>query len=247
VSVWVLAGMIVSLMGTLILMQLVGITLNLLTMFGLIIVVGILVDDAIVVAENIVAQHEAGLSPKDAAIRGAGMVAWPIVATVLTTIFAFFPLTLIEGRLGDMLAALPVVVTVALSISLLESLFILPVHMEHSLRGMDLRHRLKKESVFARIENRMDRAREKFISGLLLSGYTRVLKGALEHRYLAVTCGRGRHRIPWYGTWWKGGYRLSHKLRCRDDQWRAQAPCWHARECDRFVCSQDRSSSKCHA
>ncbi len=185
VSIWVLAGMIVSLMGTLIMMQLVGITLNLLTMFGLIIVVGILVDDAIVIAENIVAQHEAGHAPKEAAIRGAQIVAWPVVATVLTTIFAFFPLNLIEGRIGDMLAALPIVVTVALSISLIESLFILPVHMEHSIRHMDLHKRTHKHSWLMQCESRMDHLRQKFIK-LLLNGYTRLLTIALPNRYLAV-------------------------------------------------------------
>ena len=186
VSVWVLLGMVTALMGTLILMRLTGITLNLLTMFGLIIVVGILVDDAIVVAENIVARHENGESPHDSAIRGANQVAWPVVGTVITTIFAFFPLTIIEGRMGDMLGALPVVVGVALAISLLESLFILPVHIAHSLKHADAREAAHHQGRFERLERRFDRARDAFVSGTLLPNYTKLLRLALRHRYIAI-------------------------------------------------------------
>ncbi len=186
VSFWVLLGMITALMGTLILMRLTGITLNLLTMFGLIIVVGILVDDAIVVAENIVARHERGESPHDSAIRGANQVAWPVVGTVVTTIFAFFPLTIIEGRMGDMLGALPVVVGVALTISLVEALFILPVHMTHSLRNADARRAAHHQGRLERLENRFDTARDAFVAGLLIPSYTRLLRLSLRYRYIAV-------------------------------------------------------------
>ena len=186
VSFWVLIGMLTALMGTLILMRLTGITLNLLTMFGLIIVVGILVDDAIVVAENIVAKHEKGDTPHDSAIKGANQVAWPVVGTVVTTIFAFFPLTIVEGRMGDMLGALPIVVGVALAISLVESLFILPVHIGHSLSGADKRESTHHQGRLERIEQRFDRARDGFITGILIPQYTRLLRLALRRRYIAV-------------------------------------------------------------
>ena len=186
VSFWVLMGMVTALMGTLILMRLTGITLNLLTMFGLIIVVGILVDDAIVVAENIVARHEKGESPTDSAIRGANQVAWPVVGTVVTTVFAFFPLSIIEGRMGDMLGALPVVVGVALFISLIESLFILPVHISHCLKEADKREATHHQSRVERLERRFDRARDKFVAGILIPRYTTLLRLALRYRYIAV-------------------------------------------------------------
>ncbi len=186
VSFWVLTGMVIALMGTLIMMRLTGITLNLLTMFGLIIVVGILVDDAIVVAENIVARHERGERPDRAAIRGANQVAWPVVGTVLTTIFAFFPLALIEGRMGDMLGTLPLVVGVALAASLLESLFILPVHMTHSLQAADRREASHRQSRVERLERRFDSARDHVFARLLLPAYSSLLRIALRHRYIAL-------------------------------------------------------------
>lgn len=189
VSFWVILGMIIALSGTLVLMRLTGITLNLLTMFGLIIVVGILVDDAIVVAENIVARHEGGESPADSAIRGANEVAWPVVGTVITTILAFFPLMLVEGRMGDMLSALPMVVAAALFLSLLESLFILPAHMAHSLAGGDSRKASHHEGRFERMEARFDRARDVFFNRFLLTRYTRLLGAAIRFRYITVAIG----------------------------------------------------------
>jgi hydrophobic/amphiphilic exporter-1 (mainly G- bacteria), HAE1 family len=189
VSFWVILGMLIALSGTLVLMRVSGITLNLLTMFGLIIVVGILVDDAIVVAENIVARHEGGESPDAAAVRGAEQVAWPVVGTVVTTVLAFFPLTLVEGRMGDLLSALPLVVGCALLLSLVESLFILPVHMAHSLGGADRRAKAQRVGRLERIERRFDRARDTFFARLLLPAYTRLLRLALRRRYVTLAIG----------------------------------------------------------
>ena len=186
VSFWVITGMVIALAGTLVLMRLTGITLNLLTMFGLIIVVGILVDDAIVVAENIVARHEGGEPPDESAIHGANQVAWPVVGTVVTTVLAFFPLTLVEGRMGDLLGALPMVVAAALFLSLIESLFILPVHMSHSLRGADKRKNSHKQGRFERLEARFDVGRDAFFNRLLLPHYARLLSLAIRYRYITV-------------------------------------------------------------
>lgn len=185
-SFWVAIGLVVSLAGTLAVMSLIGITLNLLTMFGLIIVIGLLVDDAIVVAENITRRHEHGEAAEVAAVRGTDQVAWPVVATVLTTVFAFLPLALIDGRMGDLLKWLPLVVGVALLVSLLESLFILPVHMAHSLGKADRRRARGRASWFERIESRFDAGRDRFIYDMLIPAYTRVLRRLLKHRYLTI-------------------------------------------------------------
>src|SRR5690606_18221437 len=187
ISFWVALGLIVSLLGTLMAMAFLDITLNLLTMFGLIVVIGLLVDDAIVVAENIVATHEQVLGARDAAVQGTQLVSWPVVATVLTTICAFLPLALIEGEIGDFLKALPVVVAVALGVSLIESLFILPAHMAHSLRSADRRRESGRENRFERFERRFDQRREAFFHRALIPGYARVLHLALRFRYLTVT------------------------------------------------------------
>lgn len=183
VSFWVAAGLVISLLGTLAVMNFVGMSLNLLTMFGLIVVIGILVDDAIVVAENITTRHEAGEPALSAAISGTHQVGWPVVATVLTTICAFLPLGLVEGTIGDMLAALPIVVACALLVSLIESLFILPSHMGHSLKGADRRTAEHRESWFGRLEHRLDRARDAFFARIVVRAYMKTLDICLRAKY----------------------------------------------------------------
>lgn len=182
VAIWVTVGLIISLLGALAFMQLIGLTLNFLTMFGLIIVLGLLVDDAIVVAENIKSRHERGEPPLKAAINGAVEVEWPVVATVLTTIAAFMPLRLIEGQIGDFMGALPLVVICALSISLIESLLILPSHMGHSLEHADRRGKGRLDRLAQRIDDR----RTRFFNEFLAPRLAWVLERALRRRYLTV-------------------------------------------------------------
>ena len=186
VSFWVAVGLVVSLLGTLAVMRMAGITLNLLSMFGLIVVIGILVDDAIVVAENITTHHERGEPALSAAISGTRQVSWPVVATVLTTIFAFLPLALIEGRIGDMLGVLPVIVGCALLVSLLESLFILPCHMGHSLKHTDKIHAAHREGRLMRFEDRLDRARDALFTKMIAPFYVATLRVLLRARYSTV-------------------------------------------------------------
>lgn len=180
---WAAIGLVISLMGTLAVMSMTGITLNLLTMFGLIVVLGLLVDDAIVVAENITARHERGENAEDAAIHGTTQVSWPVVATVMTTICAFVPLALIEGTLGDMLAALPMIVAVALGVSLIEALFILPSHMAHSLKAEERR---KKKGMLQRIEQRFDGMRDHLFLKIIVPRYLRLVTWAARRRYTSV-------------------------------------------------------------
>ncbi len=187
-SFWVGVGLVVAIAGTLAAMRFLGVTLNLLTMFGLIVVLGLLVDDAIVVAENITRRHERGEKPTDAAIRGTNQVLWPVVATVLTTVFAFLPLALIEGQLGDMLQFLPIVVAIALGASLVESLLILPSHVGHSLEAGDRRKREGHVGVLERAESRFDAGRERLLNRVLLPAYVRLLGRAIHARYLTLTC-----------------------------------------------------------
>ena len=186
VSFWVAAGLAVSLTGTLAAMALLGVTLNLLTMFGLIIVLGLLVDDAIVVAENIIARHEAGEPALQAAVSGTGQVNWPVVATVLTTIGAFMPLALVQGDLGNLLEVLPQVVAIALAVSLIEALFILPCHMGHSLLKVDRLREAGRQSRFERLESKFDGYRDALFRRILVPRYAWFLERALKHRYLTV-------------------------------------------------------------
>jgi HAE1 family hydrophobic/amphiphilic exporter-1 len=186
VAFWVAIGLLVALLGTLTMMTIVGISLNLLTMFGLIIVIGLLVDDAIVVAENITARHEAGEPALDAAVNGTNQVHWPVVATVITTICAFLPLKLIEGSIGDLLGVLPVVVACALLVSLLECLFILPSHMGHSLVKAERAKREGRLTFLGRIESKFDLGREALFHRFIIPAYTAALRACLNARYLTL-------------------------------------------------------------
>lgn len=122
-------GIPFAMLGGIVLMSLYGISLNMISLFSLILVLGLLVDDAIVVTENVYRYVEQGMDPRQAAIQGTSEVAWPVVATVTTTIAAFLPLLLIPGTMGVFLAPIPVVVTFALLASLLEALVVLPSHL----------------------------------------------------------------------------------------------------------------------
>lgn len=193
ISFWVAAGLVVSLLGTLTLMAALDISLNFLTMFGLIIVIGVLVDDAIVVAENITARHERGEPALIAAVHGTDQVAWPVVSTVLTTVFAFLPLGLMDGQIGDFMNVMPWVVGCALGVSLIETLFILPMHMGHSLRNVDKikqngskKHRFGVFRALGRLEARYDAWRDRTVQGRLLPAYEKLLRASVSFRYVTL-------------------------------------------------------------
>ncbi len=182
-SIWVGVGLVTALAGTLLFMTIFNITLNLLTMFGLIVVLGLLVDDAIVVSENIMARHDRGEPSLVAAIKGTNQVFWPVVATVLTSIVAFLPLTFIRGTMGDLLGALPWVVTCALAMSLVESILILPSHLGHSLVRLDKKRARKATSWISRFENR----RDYFILEIIVPNYAKLLGLMLRYRYISLS------------------------------------------------------------
>ncbi|MEE9129170.1 MAG: efflux RND transporter permease subunit [Phycisphaerales bacterium] len=182
VALWVGLGLVIALSGALIVMQIVGITLNLLTMFGMIVVLGLLVDDAIVVAENIQARYDRQEPALVAAIKGAEQVFWPVVATVLTSIVAFLPLRFIQGQIGDLIGALPVVVSCALAFSLVEAVLILPSHMGHSL----LRRDRTRPGRFAQRIRRFEVARDHLIMDRIVPSYARLLAFLLRYRYATL-------------------------------------------------------------
>ncbi len=131
VALWVATGLAVAFMGTFIVMWLFGMTVNLISLFGLIVVLGLIVDDAIVIGENIFRKQREGMPAAEAAEDGANKVALPVIAAVLTTIAAFLPLAFIAGNMGKFLGVLPEVVIAALTVSLIEAFFILPCHLAH--------------------------------------------------------------------------------------------------------------------
>ena len=130
---WVAAGIPIAMAATVGLMYAFGLTLNMVSMFALIICLGIVVDDAIVVGEYADTLARRGLSPTDAASGAAHRMAPPVLSAALTTIIAFVALTSIGGRFGSLIIDIPFTVSVVLIASLAECFMVMPMHMRHAL------------------------------------------------------------------------------------------------------------------
>ncbi len=128
---WVMMGMVISFVGGLVFLPTVGISINMISMFGFLVALGIVVDDAIVVGENIYEYRQQGMGFLNASIAGVKDIARPVIFSILTNIIAFVPLLFIPGTTGKFWWPLPAVVITVLVISLLEALFILPAHLGH--------------------------------------------------------------------------------------------------------------------
>lgn len=126
---WVALSIPVVLLGTLFMLPIFGAFLDTIAMGAMILVIGIIVDDAIVVAENIWRYREMGKTPLNAAVDGTFAVAKPVITTVVTTALAFMPMFYMSGSLGDFIFVIPLVVVLALTVSLLDTLFIMPAHL----------------------------------------------------------------------------------------------------------------------
>ncbi len=175
-SFWVAMGIPVALLASLGFLSFSGGSLNMLTMFAFIMVLGIVVDDAIVVAENIYSHMQRGKPPVQAAIDGCLEVLRPVTATVVTSIVAFIPLMMIEGTIGKFMAVLPAAIIAALIASLIESLFVLPAHLGHWVRPP------RERTIAARLRGAVDGA----VDWLIHVCYARILRFCLGARYLVV-------------------------------------------------------------
>jgi len=179
VAVWVCIGIPISFFGALALMPTIGVTLNLISLFAFILVLGIVVDDAIVTGENIYSHlkhHENGTS---AAISGTQEVAVPVTFGILTTVVAFTPLLMVEGTRGTLFAQIPAIVIPVLLFSWVESKLILPAHMKHVHPDRDQKRRL---NPLQRTQRRVADGLERFIETV----YQPVLEWTLRRRYLAL-------------------------------------------------------------
>lgn len=131
-ALWVALGIPISFFGMFIFASYLGVTINVLSLFGMIIVIGILVDDAIVIGENIYHHYEQGKTPIRAAIDGTLEVIPPVVSAILTTIIAFSTFFFLDGRIGEFFSQVSLIVILTLTVSLIEALLILPAHLAHS-------------------------------------------------------------------------------------------------------------------
>ncbi len=145
IAFWVSIGIPVSFMGAFIVMPFFDISINIMSLFGFILVLGIVVDDAIVTGENIYRHTQTASSGLEAAIKGTEEVATPVTFGILTTVAAFLPLAFIEGQRGALFAQIPVIVIPVLLFSLIESKFVLPSH----LKSLRLRSETTKQSRFS--------------------------------------------------------------------------------------------------
>ena len=157
IAFWVAIGIPVAVMATMLIMLATGQTINMISLFGMIMAIGIVVDDAIVVGEHADHLSRQGMTPADAALGGAVRMSAPVVSATLTTVSAFLPLMLIGGIIGDIIRAIPLVVVAILMASLLECFLILPHHMKGALeanaRGNASRFRHWFDQGFEKIRN----------------------------------------------------------------------------------------------
>jgi multidrug efflux pump subunit AcrB len=182
IAFWVAASIPIAFAGMFIFGFTTDLTINVVSLFGMILVVGILVDDGIVISENIFAYHEKGMSKFDAALKGTLHVLPSVVSSVLTTVVAFSLFFFVEGRIGDIFSDLAIVVIITLLVSLVEGMFTLPGHIYHS-RALDREAKKNKvERIVDRFVAFFDRLlmfiRDKFYAPLLrltLNGYQKIL------------------------------------------------------------------------
>jgi len=189
VAFWAAIGLPVSFLGTFIVMWIFGISINLLSVFGLIIVLGIIVDDAIVIGENICRHVEEGEPSEQAAVTATEEVQWPVIIAVLTTMAAFAPLLFIQGTIGDFMGELPIVVMAALSVSLVEALVILPSHLRNLPSPEEEERRRKAAGEPGGIVKgfrRLRAAQERFVVNVLQTMYEAFLRKALRWKYLTI-------------------------------------------------------------
>lgn len=177
-GVWVAIGIPFSLAATLIAAMLFGFTINNMTLAAVIIVLGIVVDDAIIVAENITRKREEGIPPEELAVERTHSVLMPILASMLTTCAAFIPLYFFSGRFGLFVVAIPTIVFFMLFASLIESSFILPGHMIHPLPGENFFKKMAGKFQIGEVRSKVIHFTE--------SRYAKILQSILPYRTLIL-------------------------------------------------------------
>lgn len=176
-SFWVAFGIPFSFLGMVFVAHMIGITINVISLFGMILVIGILVDDGIIVGENIYSHFEKGKSPLQACIDGTMEVLPSVFTGVTTTIVAFCVFFFIEGRFGDIVMEMAAVVILCLAFSLLECAFILPPHLAHSGALKDK----AKSKTRAALEKGLSIVRDRW--------YGSLLSGVMRYRYITFAFG----------------------------------------------------------
>ncbi|MDJ0833813.1 MAG: efflux RND transporter permease subunit [Gammaproteobacteria bacterium] len=174
-SFWVTMGLPISFLGALFVLPLVGVTINMISLVGLLIGIGLLMDDAIVIAENIAARLHKGERAMQAAVAGVTQVLPGIMSSFATTLLVFGSLTFISGEIGQILRVMPIVLIIVLTVSLVEAFLVLPNHLGHSLKHIENRQ----DSPFRiRFDQAFDQFRDR-VFGVAVDK-------AIDYRYLTL-------------------------------------------------------------
>jgi len=175
---WVMMGIPISFLGSFLLLPFLGVSINMISMFAYIIALGIVVDDAVVVGENVYSYRQRGMPFGRAAVLGAREVAMPVTFSIMTNILAFMPLYFIPGPTGKIFGVIPMVVSAVFLVSLVECLFVLPAHLSNHMdahRGWLYERVDRHQQAFSRAFSRWVRER-----------YGMFLEAVLRQRYLAM-------------------------------------------------------------
>jgi hydrophobic/amphiphilic exporter-1 (mainly G- bacteria), HAE1 family len=198
---WVAAGIPISFMGAFLVLDFLGASINMLTLFAFIMTLGILVDDAIIVGENIYTHFRMGKSPKQAVLDSMDQIGGPVVMAVTTTIVAFLPLMFITGIMGKFIFIMPQAVICILTISLVEAFVILPAHLAHTLEPAQTKKSRMYMILFfwfewvrkeiADLHKTIREWVEKIQDGVVRVVYTPLLGYCVKNRYFTLALGTG--------------------------------------------------------
>jgi multidrug efflux pump subunit AcrB len=184
---WVAFGLPIAFLGMFVFAGFFNVTINVLSLFGMIIVIGILVDDGIVIAENIYQHYESGKTPIQAAIDGTMEVIPPIVSAIITTILAFGIFLFLDGRIGEFFSEVSVIVILTLAVSLIEAIIILPAHLAHSkaLQKLDDTPKTGIAKIFAKLRY-FNMFGDRIMKWLRDNLYSPVLHFSLRNKFLTL-------------------------------------------------------------
>jgi multidrug efflux pump subunit AcrB len=181
-AIWVMLGIPISFLGAILFMPWLDVSINMMSLFAFVMALGIVVDDAIIVGENIFEHRQKGKPFLKASVDGALEVGRPVTFAVLTSVAAFMPLLFVTGLVGKFIKAIPLVVISVLIISLIESLFILPAHLSY---GRPPKEKKGSRRFFERIREGFANLLERFTKG----PYSRLLELCLKNRYATLAFG----------------------------------------------------------
>ena len=203
---WVTIGIPISFLFGLMALPQFDVSINMISLFAFIMVLGIVVDDAIVIGENVFRKHEEGQSPLEGAVQGAVEVGRPVIFSVLTTMVAFWPLLLGGGVMGKVLRNMPVVVILVLLGSLAESLLILPAHLARSARRVVARGKGFREEKFM----------ARWLKRIVRGPYARLVDFCVRWRYVTVAAGIAVLLLT-LGTWTGGWLKFTFMPKVESD------------------------------